>query len=337
MVKKYFVANFGEERILLLGIKCYDTFVFECYNSSVNFTDLPEPSHGNTWIQCCSKKAPNQLLELCSNGCGAIAKNLQDTCIYHSFIRVKSFLLALWMWVDIILDGVTTHTYYEMAYNPNSTYIQWALNFQKKSNSTKLETVSEGYFFCAILTWILPPLSSALVCGIYKRSKLWSNLWYLFTHAENRWCKIILIFLCPFLVPILGLGMFGCIFLFGIVFVYIYVPVAAMCLGLEILWKGPEEEEYEKSCQDGYKCLATYWLPVLKLSEIIFEAVPQFTLALVFSINNYQYLRDHDVIFLLPTTVYSMIFSVGSIVLGITTGIYRGKELGGDFFHVTSS
>ena len=46
------------------------------------------------------------------------------------------------MWADITLDGVTTNTYYDMAYNENSTYREWALDHQAKWNTTKIETIS---------------------------------------------------------------------------------------------------------------------------------------------------------------------------------------------------
>ena len=83
--------------------------------------------------------------------------------IFWCIMRIKDLVFACWMWADITLDGVTTNTYYDMAYNENSTYREWALNHQSKFNTTKIETVSEGYFICASLTWFLPPLSFVLL------------------------------------------------------------------------------------------------------------------------------------------------------------------------------
>ena len=256
-------------------------------------------------------------------------------------MRIKDLLFACWMFADMILDGVTTNVYYDMAYNDNSTYRTWALHRQASMNSTHTETVSEIYFICAMCTWILPALSLPIIA--IKRGGLisFSNISDLF-EDRNLFFRAVILFLSPLINLIIML----IYFLGGVAIVYIYVPIAAIYHGIAALYFGckstpraewdsntfgyTNEVEYmdsEMGPDDCFKILAPRYFPILKLAELILEAVPQFTIALVFCINNYPYLKDNDVIFIFPTTVYSMVLSFGSIVMGAQIGFCRAKEM----------
>lgn len=261
-------------------------------------------------------------------------------------MRIKDLLFACWMFADMILDGVTTNVYYDMAYNDNSTYR--ALHHQASLNSTHTETVSEIYFICAMCTWILPALSLAIIA--LKRGGLisFSSISYLSKDC-NLFLRAVILFLSPLIILINML-----IYLLGgFVFVYIFVPVAAIYhgfwYGIAALYFGWNEEGEDMDSTTGptdfYKILAPRYFPILKLPELIFGAIPQFTIALVFCINNYHYLKDNDVISIFPTTntiifTTSMVFSFGSIVMGAPIGFCRAKEMlqeEGDFFRCSSN
>ena len=63
-----------------------------------------------------------------------------------------------------------------------------------------------------------------------------------------------------------------------------------------------------------------------KLFEIVGEALPQFILGLVYIINDWDHVFKHDRLFesqKVPTSVWSIIFSFGSLMIGLTkAGIY---------------
>ena len=261
--------------------------------------------------------------------CDTVKKKMKESVccalIFLCFMRMKDLLLAGWMWVDITLDGVTTNKYYKMTVE-NSTYSEWALNYQEKLNTTKIETVSEGYFVCAILTWILPPLSFALVNAFLS---ILYPLYGLLTN-ETPLVRIVMFLLIALIIPTFGPIYLGILFLIGIGFVYIYVPLMALVYGILTLGGGSDfknDDWTDRKFLKHIRICAPKYFPVLKLTELLFEALPQFVLALVFCINNYPYLKDTDVLFILPTTVFSMIFSFGSIIMGVVDGFSLIKQL----------
>ena len=70
----------------------------------------------------------------------------------------------------------------------------------------------------------------------------------------------------------------------------------------------------------------------VELFEHIGEALPQFTLAVIFYYNNYDYVASTDFSFkifgfLITQTLLSMIFSAISILKGISTGIKQCLRL----------
>ena len=63
-----------------------------------------------------------------------------------------------------------------------------------------------------------------------------------------------------------------------------------------------------------------------KMFEIVGEALPQFILGLVYLINNWEDVSENDKFFddqPLPTSLLSLIFSLGTLIIGLTkAGIY---------------
>ena len=102
-----------------------------------------------------------------------------------------------------------------------------------------------------------------------------------------------------------------------------------MILSLRILFKG----------QDNYfiGLVQVDDLPGHKMFEVVGEAFPQLVLNLVYIVNNFDFLMEHDKLTSaqpLPTCVVSAIFSFGSIVIGfLSAGNYWcacGQEVVGE-------
>ena len=91
----------------------------------------------------------------------------------------------------------------------------------------------------------------------------------------------------------------------------------------------PENTLMQKSYNDKNDKLSVSFL---QLFEHIGEALPQFILALVYYINNYNYIASKDFSFevfgfLITQTLISMILSAISILKGIVTGIISCYKL----------
>ena len=66
------------------------------------------------------------------------------------------------------------------------------------------------------------------------------------------------------------------------------------------------------------------WLPGWKAFEFIGEAIPQLTLSIVFMANNYEFMIDTETFIgakEFEVTLTSMVFSIGSISMGLYSGI----------------
>ena len=75
-------------------------------------------------------------------------------------------------------------------------------------------------------------------------------------------------------------------------------------------------------------------LPMLKGFEFIGEAVPQLTLSIVFMANNYDFMRETKTfigLYEFEVTLTSMIFSTGSIVMGLYAAIPLFIEIFSDY------
>ena len=103
------------------------------------------------------------------------------------------------------------------------------------------------------------------------------------------------------------------------IFIYVLIPYAALKRGIKIAWTG---EDY-----DGSGILAGIFrnseLPFLKAFEFLGEALPQLVLAIIFTANNYPYLSESQTYFgvsEVTISLVSMIFSAGSLIIGLFTG-----------------
>ena len=197
--------------------------------------------------------------------------------------------LALWHCADIALDVNQSRTYYEMAYNVNGTYREWAIQYQNATNSTYLEKVSPWYFYTACGIWIGPPLLSYFFFTCCKMSL-----------GMKETC-------CSFLFLPIGA-------VIAVLNTYIWVPLNLLCNALLVLFVGQDDEV-------GSCCVSPKFLRFMKFLEILGEAIPQLTLNYVFMKNNYPYLVENDTLFSIPVpvSVISAVFSLASVFFGFTT------------------
>ena len=109
--------------------------------------------------------------------CKKSSKDCFERFIASSFIqfikRIIPLMQAIWMYVDMILDVRQTYIYHDHAFNPDGKYSKWALkayheNAKLGNNQTindNLELVHPGYFYTAIVSWILPPFLYSAECS----------------------------------------------------------------------------------------------------------------------------------------------------------------------------
>ena len=206
--------------------------------------------------------------------------------------------LALWHCCDIGLDINQSITYYEMAFDVNTTYADWALQYQIKTNSTYLEKVSPGYFCSAVIVWIVPPLLSAIFFTLRR-----------YHDYPNKRKIMITILLLPFTTVLSSL------------FMYLYFPISlcytAVC---EFCARLSEYNYYATfNFYNNKKDIQEF----TKFIEILGEALPQLILNVVFIANNFPYLMEQDIYFGIPVpvSVISSVFSVGSLLIGFIKGI----------------
>ena len=117
-------------------------------------------------------------------------------------------------------------------------------------------------------------------------------------------------------------------YLASILWVYFIIPVTDMVFAAKNVFchekfKGNEDEstyfhvyihENERGFYDG--------MPILKLFEQFGEAVPQFTIALTFYLKNYHWLESDELTF----GILTMTLSLGSIMIGVVSGIIKGRK-----------
>ena len=231
-----------------------------------------------------------------------------DTRFIKACKRSIPLLNAIWMLLDIGLDINQTITYYYLidGFDVNGEYHEWALQYKNETNSTQLQTLSAGYFYTACAVWIIPPILFSflpfvkgvllfpdVVKAIFKCNipinKNRKN-WLMFYPAE-----------------LLG----------SITFIYILIPFAAMKVGLKPLLNEEVDDE-----EKLIACIDPKVLPFFKFWEIIGEALPQAILTVVFALNNFPFLMKFDTYFNIPVpvSILSLVFSVGSLVLGVISG-----------------
>ena len=220
----------------------------------------------------------------------------------------------MWVQVDVILDARQMLTYYDYR-DLNGTYTKWAKKHVRETNSTYEHTVSEGYFFTAMAIWLLTPIIMALFLGITQKESLY--ILNTFTdkfelRCDNKYLKAMLAVL---LIPIDIIS--------AAVFIYFVIPYSSFKLALKILMRH-EFSEGSNMIYLSYIYMYPKWLPGWKAFEFIGEAVPQLTLSIVFMANNHEFMIDTETFIgakEFEVTLTSMIFSIGSIGMGLFSGI----------------
>ena len=81
-------------------------------------------------------------------------------CLFLWLLRVLPALKAIWVQVDVIMDIRQTLTYWNYG-RPDGRYAQWAVNYSIKTNTSYVQTVSEGYCITSLVIMFLPP---SIVC-----------------------------------------------------------------------------------------------------------------------------------------------------------------------------
>ena len=196
-----------------------------------------------------------------------------------------------------------------MAFDINGTYRAWALQYQSKTNSTYLETVSPWYFYAASMIWIGPSFLFAMLATKHFKEYIEFFCCGFEVHEEcfGRFSWIVIQFL---FLP------FGTVINF--VFLYLFVPVNLLHNAVRAFIAGDDfDAEEENGCFFGSKRLT-----FMKFQEIVGEALPQLVLNIIFIANNYTYLNANDIFFGIPVpvSIISSVFSLGSLLIGIKSG-----------------
>ena len=222
---------------------------------------------------------------------------------------------------DIALDINQTITFYQLhGFGGSGIYQKWAKEYQTKTNGT-LQTVSSIYFYSACGVWVAPPFFlSPLFLLKFKTFTFVEVIYTLFKYQIDGRIfpkNPILLFLSY--IVLFPIDLISCMLV-----IYIFIPLAALQNGLKCAWNGSvdarEKFAFEIESED---------LPGWKMFEYCGEAVPQFILTVGFAINNYPFLLRYDTYFdiPIPITMVSIVFSVGSLIIGFITGVPAFKQL----------
>lgn len=243
-----------------------------------------------------------------------------DRFLQNPFIRlvkrVLPLFLAIWHYADIGLDVNQSITYFEMAFNVNGSYRRWALQYQNDTNSTYLQTVSSGYFYTASVVWIGPSFLFALFWLWFGFDNTFDRICCCFKDenkiSENKECAVYF----KIVIKILLLPL-GTVILF--LFMYLFVPVMLFFNAVKEVIEG---DDFDEDKEYGGMFDAKF-LTVIKFIEIVGEALPQFTLNIVFITNNYPYLAKNDIYLGIPVpiSIISAVFSLGSLIIGCKSGL----------------
>ena len=105
--------------------------------------------------------------------------------------------------------------------------------------------------------------------------------------------------------------------------IYILIPFVSLKSGIIIAMTG-EKDEYRKIAKD----IDTGDIPFWKLFEHLGEAVPQLIMCLIFIINNFKFIvhEETSTWMPIPISIVSLVFSVGSIMMGLYTGCNSCKH-----------
>ena len=242
------------------------------------------------------------------------------SCIGNLFTRFFPLASSCWMLADMVLDGRQTYVYNQHAFNPNGTYNTWAMEFKQTRNETHLHSVNPAYFYTAVVVWVLPPL-------------LWSAFFFLIGLCVNddgfnpfyntnglfeefSSFKMKRPFNNNFLNFLVYILFFPIDLLISSIVIYILTPFSSLKAGAFVAWTGKDDPYREIT-----KSLSAEFVPFFKLFENLGEAIPQAILIIVFISHNWDFiLYDETSFFSIPTSCISLIFSVGSIIMGLISG-----------------
>ena len=242
-----------------------------------------------------------------------VVKCIKESCIVKLFGRFRTLFLSCWMLCDMALDFNQTMTFYQHGIGKKGIYQEWAEGYQIENNGT-LQTVSPVYFYVACVVWVAPPILLAIFYTIAGAPmNAISLVTKMFKHEIDERIlpshKMLRFVLLIFLLPI---NVLCCI-----ITIYFQIPFVAIKTGIKCAWNGSVDETEEIALGRTPE-----QLPMLKLFEYCGEALPQLILSVLFAVNNYHFLLDHDTLLdiKIPVTVVSIIFSTGSLIFGLVTG-----------------
>ena len=111
--------------------------------------------------------------------------------------------------------------------------------------------------------------------------------------------------------------------LISAIYIYIVIPFASLKSGIIIALTGENDDERKIT-----KLIDAKDIPFLKLFENLGEAVPQFIMCLLFIINNFEFIIHEETSnwMPIPISIVSLVFSIGSIMMGLYTGINSCKN-----------
>ena len=263
--------------------------------------------------------------------CGTLSnidELIGNNCMTNFVRRICPFCLSCWMWADIALDIHQTRAYLRYGYGHNNGYQSWARNIYRETGY--LHTISKWYFSVASAVWAFSPILFTLFLlynnirpGKHHRyHAVFGGMAYVLKglgydaiyHAKCNISRHWTILLFLIVLPINLLG--------STLYVYIIIPLSALFLGIKRLIAGGDGGRFFNVDADE--------LSGLMIFELFGEALPQVILSITYVANNYDYVHMTDKLFgnqTIPTSVVSIVFSIGSIVRGIVSGrkAFKGK------------
>jgi len=247
------------------------------------------------------------------------------SCIGYLFNRFFCFFSSCWMLADMVLDGRQTHIYYQHSFNPNGTYNTWAVEFNQTSNTTHLHSVSPAYFYTAVLVWFYPPLFYSVF--FFVLTLCVNNDFHPFYNTNVLFVQFFSFgikrpFNNNFFNLLVYVFYFPIDFLISSIMIYILTPFMAIKTGALVALTGKDDPDRKIT-----KAFRAETIPFFKLFENLGEAIPQAILTIVFICNNWDFILYDETSFIpIPTSCISLIFSFGSIIIGLISGckfIYR--------------
>ena len=261
-------------------------------------------------------------------------KNNEDMFCYNPKIIVP-LLTVLWTYVDLGLQINQSITYYQHAeFNNNNTYQTLESNHSNATHQPYLHSGSHIYFYVSVVVWIVTPILrplGLLWIDLNQRAPNKSpNVSYgpfvgpfidFFCNGpcaptmEPCTCRCLRVFDESFILGCrTGCLLFFLYFIAAMIFIlvmipayYIYVPILKVTKAFKPHEDPPWWMMFEDEC----------------VFEFRIEAIPQLILATVYFAKNYGFVQEHEdnLGIGLPVTAISCIFSSGSVVIILITGL----------------